>query len=77
MRAAQAQYTTERPIADQFPGHGCMDGLVTERRFEPQATWVVAVLDLCFSMLFMSVLYNQILADVRSIGAGIKCLYCR
>ena len=33
--------------------------------------WVIDVLD----MLSMGVLYNQVLADVRSTGAGIKCLY--
>ena len=28
-----------------------------------------------FDIPFMGVLYNQALADVRSTGAGIKCLY--
>ena len=31
---------------------------------------------LFFEMLPMGVLYNQALVDVRSTGAGIKCLYC-
>ena len=30
--AARAYYTTARPIATQFPGHGCMDDFATERR---------------------------------------------
>ena len=29
-----------------------------------------------FDIPSMGVLYNQALADVRSTGAGIKCLYC-
>ena len=29
-----------------------------------------------FDMLSMHYFYNQTLADVRSTGAGIKCLYC-
>ena len=30
-----------------------------------------------FDMLSMGVCTHQALADVRSTGAGIKCLYCR
>ena len=51
----------------------CMDELKTERSFYSQATWVIDVLIL----LFITCLYIQAFADVRSTGAGIKCLYCR
>ena len=27
----------------QFPGHGCMDNLTTERSFDLQATWFIGV----------------------------------
>ena len=51
--AVNAQYTTVRPIATQFPGHGCLDDLTTERSFNSQATCVVDVLGLFFDMLSM------------------------
>ena len=44
--AAWAKYTTARPIATQFPGHGCMDDLTTGRSFDSLATWVIDVLGL-------------------------------
>ena len=31
-------YMTARPIATQFPAHGCMDDLTTELCFGSQAT---------------------------------------
>ena len=52
------------------------DDLTTERSFDPQATWVIDVLGTSFWHVIHRALYNQALADVRSIGAGIKCLYC-
>ena len=52
-----------------------MDDLTTARSFDSQALSVIDIFsffghvsDWCF--------YNQALADVRSTGAGIKCLYC-
>ena len=42
--AARALYTTARPIATQFPGHGRTDDLTIERRLDWQATWVIGVL---------------------------------
>ena len=71
----RAVYRTEPPVAAQFPGHGCMDDLTTERSFDSQATWAIEVLGLSFDISSMGV-YNQALADVRSTDAGIICLYC-
>ena len=34
----------------EFPGHGCMDDLITERSFDSQAMWVIDVLGLFFDM---------------------------
>ena len=39
------------PVCQQFPGHGCTDGLTTERDFDSQATWVIAVVGLYCDML--------------------------
>ena len=39
--AARAYYTTARPITTQYPRHGGMDDLTTERSFDLQATWVI------------------------------------
>ena len=36
-------------------GHGCMDDLTTERSFDPQATWVIDVLDVFHDMLSINV----------------------
>ena len=47
--AAQALYTTARPIVTQFFGHGCMIDLATERSFDSQATCVIDVLGLFFT----------------------------
>ena len=44
-----------RPNAIKFPGHGCMDDLVTERSFDSQATEVIDELGLFFDMLPISV----------------------
>ena len=41
-RSARASYTTARPISTQFPGHGCMYDLTTERSFGSQATLCLA-----------------------------------
>ena len=43
---------TARPIATQFPGHGSMDDLTTERSFDLYATWRIGLL---FDMLLMGV----------------------
>ena len=48
-------------------GHGCTDGLTTERDFDSQATWVIAVVGLYCDMLS---------TGVCTTGAGIKWLYC-
>ena len=40
-------------LLPQFPGHGCMDDLTTERSFDLQATWVIDVLGKFFDMLSM------------------------
>ena len=48
----------------------------TERSFVLQAMWVIYVLGFNFDMLSTNVCYDQALEEVRSTGAGIKCLYC-
>ena len=65
---------TARLIPTQFPGHGCIDDLITERSFYSQATRVINVLSLIFDMLSMGNFYKA-LTGVRSNGPGIKCLY--
>ena len=60
-------------MATEFPGHGCMADLTTERK----RRWLLMCLAYCFDMLSMGVCIKQALADVRSTGAGINCLYCR
>ena len=45
---SRALYTTARPIATQFPGHGCIDDYPTGRSFDSQATWAIDVLCLLF-----------------------------
>ena len=45
-----------RPIDTQFPGHGSIDDLTTERSFNSQATWVIDVLGLfltCYPWVFV------------------------
>ena len=54
-----------------------MDDLTIERSFGSQATWVIDVLGLYFWRVSHGCFYNQAIEDVRSTGAGIKCLYCR
>ena len=51
-----------------------MDDLTAERRFDSKAT---SGSSMCFGHVTHGRLYNQALEDVRSTGAGIKCLYCR
>ena len=46
---------TACPIANQFPGHGCMDIIATERRFDSQATWVIDMLGLFLVILSIGV----------------------
>ena len=50
-RVAQSKYTTARPIATQFPGHGCMEDLTNKRNFDLQATWAIDMLGLFFDKL--------------------------
>ena len=64
--AAQAYYTTACPIATQFPRNG----------WPHNWTWHWCV-RLIFWHVIHGCLYNLPLADVRSTGAGILCLYCR
>ena len=75
--AVQAYYTTARPIDTQFHGHGCVDYLQIERRCYQIATLRSLMCFDHFWHVIHGVLYNQALADVRSTGAGTKCLYCR
>ena len=42
-------------IATQFPWHGCMDGLITQRSFDSEAMWGIDVLGLFVDMLSMGV----------------------
>ena len=60
----------------QFPGHGCghssLTDLPTYRGFGSQATKAIDVLGLLFDIVIHGCFYNQALADVRSIAAGIK-----
>ena len=53
--ADRAKYTTARPISTQFPGHGCMNDLTTERSLDSQATWVIDELGLltCCQLVFI------------------------
>ena len=74
--APRAEYTTARPIATQFPGHWCTDDLTTENSFHSQATWIIDMLVLFIWHVSNWCFYNRALADVRSTGEGIKCLYC-
>ena len=57
------------------PEHGSMHDLTAESSFDSQS-----YLGNCFAWFIFYVtyrcLYNQALADVRSTGAGIKCLHC-
>ena len=62
-------------IATQFPRHVCIDDFTTESSFDSQRYVVIDVLDLFLYMLPVC-LNNQVLADVRSTGGGITCLYC-
>ena len=55
---------TTRPIAIQSPGHGCMNGLTTERYI-----WFIYLT--CYPWRFV-----QPGTCRHPVGAGIKCLYC-
>ena len=46
-----------------------MDDLTNESSFDSKGTWAIYVLGLFFLTCYT-------LADVRSTGSGIKCLYC-
>ena len=59
-------------IATQFPGHGCMDDLTSDRSFDSQATYVIDVLGLFLWHGIHGRLYNRALADVRSTSVGIN-----
>ena len=53
-----------------------MNDLTTERSFDLQATRVIYVLGLFFTYYQWVFEQPDTVADVRSTGAGIKCLYC-
>ena len=76
MQATRAEYTTARPIATHFSLAWVHVFPTTERSFDSQAIWAIEVLGLFSWHVINGCLYNQALADVRSTGAGIKCLYC-
>ena len=59
-----------RPIANQFPGHRCIDDLTTERSFESRTTWGTDVLGLDFWQVIHNCVCNQTLASDRSTGAS-------
>ena len=61
----RALYMTSRPIVTQFPGHRCMDDLITERSLDSQATWVIYILGL----LPLHVIYT-----VPTFNSCTKCL---
>ena len=76
MWAARADYTTARLIAPLiFLGMGVYYDVTTDRSYDSQATSFIDVFGLFLDMLYMGVLYNQALADVRSTVAGIKYLH--
>ena len=52
------------------------DFTVTKCSFESEATWVIDVL-VYFLTSYLWFYSNHALTDIRSTGAGIKCLYCR
>ena len=62
-------------IATQVRGHGCMDDLTTERRVDGQLCGPFMCLAYFSCHVIQRCLYKQALADVRSTGAGIRCLY--
>ena len=64
---------TARPIDTQLPRHWCMYDLTNEGSFYSQATCVINVHGLLFYIVHVP-LYSQVTEDVRSTGAGIKCL---
>ena len=70
----QPEHNT-RPHSRLQPSFLGMDNLTTECSFDSQAMWVIDLLGLIFLLFWC--LYDQALADIRSTGAGIKCLYCR
>ena len=45
--------TTARPIATQFPGHGCMDDFTTESSFDMCHRCVLAYLLTCYPCVFV------------------------
>ena len=52
-----------------------MDDLITERYFDSQAMSVIDVLGFFWHVIHEGS-YSRAVADVRSTGVGIKCLYC-
>ena len=68
-----------RPHAQLQPSCQGIDAWVTSELDEGLVCKLsVSLMSLAdiFDIPSMGVLYNQALADVRSTGAGIKCLYC-
>ena len=60
----------------KFPGHEFLDDFTTEQSFDSQATYVGHRCIWLISHITHECLYSQALVDVRSTGAGVKCLYC-
>ena len=80
--AARASYTTARPIAIQFPKHGCMDDVSTERSFDSQATWFLDVLqpstgrrpvDWCRNKMFSPSWFSLPFSQLQPNGLEIAC----
>ena len=80
--AAQAKYTTIRPIATRFSGHGCMDDHTTERSFYSQATWVFDVRGM-LSKRICTIRHWQTSGrlvqelNVCTVGTSLKCTQLR
>ena len=70
--AARAEYTTARLPPNWC--NWCMDDLTTEKSSRLQVMWVIDVIILTCYHLFWC-LYSRLFADIRSTGAGIKCLH--
>ena len=65
------------PLPPSFLAIGAWMTLRLKVALIHNATWVINVLGLLFWLVTHGCLFNRALADVRSTGAGIKCLYLR
>ena len=73
--ATRAQYTTAYLVVTQLPGHGCDYRFLSSQLNEALFRKIRGSLRFSWHII-LGCLYNQALADVRSTGAGIQCLYC-